>query len=201
MFETTRIEQLVKGTDYRFWIYDHKRSLVYWVLGGNLDNYYYTCYSTNSIAQALEWYNLSLRAGWQPTEALSQLAEVVQQERVSLPVDEDHKYEIDFLLNLESLIGTEMMKKDNEQDAATFKKSDRIEAAAYALTAGKVVRVKKEDLGLRVGTELQRLKENIEEWLFVINNDPDHDDDEVKEKWRVSIAPSQGDYLLRARRV
>jgi len=204
MFETTRIEQLVKGVNYRFWVYDHNHSLVRWALGQeeDSDTCYSTCYSTcsrtDSIAQALEWYNRSLKAGWKPTKALSLLAEDVQRVRMDLPINTAYQSEIDFLLSLENIIGAEIIKESNEQDEAAFKKTDRIEAAAHALAAGKVVRVKKEDLGSKVGTELQRLKESIEEWLFVSNNNPDH---EVQEKWRVSIAPSRGDYLLRARRV
>ena len=136
---TSRIKQLVKGTNYRFWIYDH-HTVVSWKLGQEEDSD--TSYGTESIAQALEWYNRSLKAGWQPTEALSLLAEDVQLVRMDIPVNEAYQSEIDFLLNLESIIGTEMMKKDNEQDAAAFKKNTRIKAAAHALEAGKVVRIR-----------------------------------------------------------
>ena len=194
MFKTTRIEQLVKGVDYRFYIQGHQNVLV-WCLGQREDSD--TSYGGESLESALECYNASLEAGWQPTKALSLLAEDVQHVRMDLPINTAYQSEIDFLLSLESIIGTEMMREDNEP-AAAFKKVDRIEAAAHALTAGKVVRVKKEHLGPRIGTELQRLKEDIESWLFVSNNDPG---DEVPEIWRVSIAPNQGDYLLRARRV
>jgi hypothetical protein len=191
MFETTRIEQLVKSTDYRFYIQDHHNVLV-WCLGQGEDSD--TSYGGESLESALECYNASLKAEWQPTQALSLLASDVQLVRMDLPINTAYQSEIDFLLNLESIIGTEMMKEDNEP-AAAFKKTHRIEAAAVALQRGKVVRVRKGDLGSKVGTELQRLKVEIERLL--VNNESSN----VEDKWRLSIAPSQGDYLLRARRV
>ena len=192
MFETTRIEQLVKGVEYRFYIQHHHNVLV-WCLGQGEDSD--TSYGGESLESALERYNASLKAGWQPTQALSLLASDVQLVQMDLPINTAYQSEIDFLLNLESIIGTEMMKEDNEQAAAAFKKTSRIEAAAVALQRGKVVRVSKGDLGSKVGTELQRLKVEIERLL--VNNESSN----VEDKWRLSIAPSQGDYLLRARRV
>jgi hypothetical protein len=197
MFETTRIEQLVKGVDYRFYIQDH-HNVVVWCLGQGED--LDTSYGNESLESALECYNTSLKAGWQPTQALSLLAEDVQLVQKDIPAGAANQSDLDdinLLLNLKEIINAEI----KEQTAAASQAIDttrRFEDAAEALEKGKVVRVKKQDLGPKIGTELQKLKENIEVWLFVRNNDPG---DEVKEKWRVSIAPSHGDYLLRARRV